>query len=168
MVFEQSIFHIKEFFDDALIQGLLFVAVGFLVDAGIRRSQATNEITKRHFEIWTYFDSQEDLQHLTDQDRDIGSAPLSTKERHFIAYVLNHIFDMYRARRALIFRHEESLTLEIQESFSAPATKAGWEELRPYQDRAFARFIDKRLKKATAKRSAQKAPKQQSASAIAE
>lgn len=131
-------------------RNLLLVAIGFLVDAGVRRSHITNEFSRQHREIWIYHDDQPDMAGLKDPDRNMAKNPLSQKESHFVGYVLNHIFDMYRARRAWIFPLPESLSLEIRELFSYPAMKSAWNALRPYQDKAFVRFVEKRLRKGRA------------------
>jgi hypothetical protein len=129
---------------DTLISTAALLFSGYLYgqDTRVKRALATFEITKFHRELWTRYDERPKLAGLFDQNRDLTVHPLVDEEVRFANFLFLHIRTSYHFEKAGVYDRPERLKEDLQETFSRPALRAAWEEMKRLHDRDFVAFIE--------------------------
>ena len=125
--------------------GLFLTAYAIFENARARRVGNLMAITAQHREIWKEPYERPQLFRVTKRDVDLDKEPISDEERLFVKLLILHLNDVHTAIRARMFVRLEGLEKDVRNFYSAPIPKAVWEELKPYQDKKFIRFVERIL-----------------------
>lgn len=129
------------------VAALLFTGFGFWSDVRVRRAQTGIDITKHHRELWSYFFEHPEFAGLVEDERDMEKKPLTTPEKFFANLALQHLRATFYASRSWIYVQPEHLPDEIRAFFSKPAVRLYWQTAQERHDRAFARFVDRQIRR---------------------
>jgi hypothetical protein len=121
---------------------LLFSAYIYRKDTKVKSAMATFEITKFHRDYWTGYYDRPGLARLRDRSRDLAAHPLADEEVRFANFLFLHIRTSYVFEQAGIYDRPERLKEDIQETFSPPAVRAAWEQMKRLHDSDFVAFIE--------------------------
>ena len=125
--------------------GLGCTAYTIWIDAKARIVSNRLAITKAHREIWSLTLTDPKLQRVRAVDSDLKKAPVSPAEELFVNFLINHLSSNFFAMKKGVLVTAEELELDISTFFSLPIPNAVWKNARPFQDKAFAAFVEAAL-----------------------
>lgn len=131
-----------------IIGGLVFS--GLALRTATRSSRTANliQITAAHRDIWRHYEEHPELAQLFDDTRSGSDA--SEAERLFVSQLILHLAATYEAARSGALVPLEGLALDVRHVFRLPVPFSIWQELRPYQNRAFVKFVDDQARRGRA------------------
>jgi len=113
------------------------------------RASTLLSLTASHREIWRQFASKPELQHALDWDAE--PEEISDDEQAWLRELILHISASFEAERLGALPRLEGLDADIRQLLAKPLPHAVWRQLRPYQNKAFVRYVEKQLKVAAEK-----------------
>lgn len=141
--FEQNWFSLIQTI--GILSGFLLAARSLALDRGIRKTEILMQLTESHREIWESFLDEANLESTLDPYRKVDTHPITFAEKRFVTSVILHMAMVHRASRHGVFQPWEGLKLDIREFLHLPVPGTVFENLRPYQEEEFLRFIDSLL-----------------------
>ena len=139
-----------------LIQSIGIVA-GIMVGVGsiwlgIRVSRASTHatrdnalltVTASHREIWRRYSEAPALRHALDWEADPNL--MTEEEQQWLRELILHLAASFEAGRLGVLPAAEGLDADVMQLMAKPLPRAVWRQLRPFQNKTFADYIDARL-----------------------
>ena len=129
-----------------IIVGFVFTAHSVRKESEARKISNMVSVAQHHYAIWKQLYERPELSRIMDRGADLGTKPLTNEELLFVTSLIQHLDMVRRMIKAKMFVKLEGLQTDIKEFFSLPIPKAVWETMKPFQDKAFIRFVGKILR----------------------
>lgn len=125
-----------------IIASLLFTA--YTLYSTNRTLRLTNlfHITQYHREIWGQLFTKPELRKILDSNIKLEDYEISEDERLFITLIILHLSATFQAIKSRAIIPIEGLDRDIIHFFSRPIPRKVWSELKKYQNRDFAEFVE--------------------------
>jgi hypothetical protein len=133
-----------------ILAGILVGATSMWI--GVRSSRTAGRvarvntlltITVNHREIWRQFSSRRELRHALDWNAQPDQ--MTEDEQQWLRELILHLAASFEAERLGVLPPMEGLDADVRQLMSKPLPHAVWRQLRPYQNSAFASYIETQL-----------------------
>lgn len=125
-----------------IVSAFLFSAYTIRREAQLRRVNTMLELSKQHNAIWRELAECPELLRVMDNQPALDTAPITPQEQRFVTALILHLDGVHRAMRSGMFVKLEGLRPDIQVFFALPIPKTVWQSAKPFQDKAFVRFVE--------------------------
>lgn len=125
-----------------IISGFIFTAVSLRRESRARKISNMIALAERHHAIWKELYHRPELARILDEQLASDSVSPTREERLFVTSLILHLDGIHRTLKAGMLVQLEGLERDVRGFFSRPVPKAVWQQLRPLQNRDFARFVD--------------------------
>lgn len=125
-----------------IVSAFLFSAYTIRREAQLRRVNTLLELSKQHNAIWRELAERPELFRVADDQPGLDTAPITPQEQRFVTSLILHLDGVHRAMRAGMLVKLEGLRPDIQTFFSLPIPQTVWQSIKPFQDKAFVRFVE--------------------------
>jgi len=125
-----------------VIIGLLFTATSLRSYTKTKQIANLLTITANHREIWKDFLENPKLTRVRDPHADFSKAPITNEERVFVALVIQHLNSVYYAISDQLVIQYHGLRQDIGQFFSLPIPRGVWDQIKPFQNTDFVRFVE--------------------------
>jgi len=125
-----------------IVGGLLFSAYTTRKDERARRISNSIAINEQYRQIWNTMYEHPELSRVLAKSVNVDKAPVSHQEELFVTTLILHLSTVYRAMKHGEFVNLEGLQKDVAEFFLLPIPRAVWENIKPFQDGNFVRFIE--------------------------
>lgn len=129
-----------------IIGGLIFTAISLRLESASRRIENLHAIVERHRNLWSQLHKDPHLARIIDPHLDLKQVVPSEKERNFILMLVLHLSVAFRASNAGLYELPKYIRQDIQQFFSLPLPQAVWNQISPFQDDDFVKFVEYILK----------------------
>jgi hypothetical protein len=113
------------------------------------RGSTLLSLTASHRDIWRQFASRPELQHALDWDAKPDE--MTDDEQAWLRELILHISASFEAERLGALPRLEGLDADIRQLLAKPLPRTVWRQLRPYQNKAFTKYVETQLRAADAK-----------------
>ncbi len=125
-----------------IIGSLLFTGITLWIDSKSRRVTNLITLTNQHRDIWSEFNRRPELARVLKSEVSLLEKPVTDKEEVFVTMIILHLSGMYQAMADRHVRAPERIEDDIRSFFSLPVPSAVWQKVRPFQDQAFAEYLE--------------------------
>jgi len=128
-----------------IIGGLVFTALGFWRNTNVTRLAFRHQLMLSHRELWNRYTDSPELRRVLVRSADLEVQPISEPEHRFVVSLISHVEFVFLATQHGLYRVIPSDLLDIRQAFAYPVIRAVWQEVSPYRDKRFVRFMEKRV-----------------------
>ena len=128
-----------------IIGGLVFSALSFHRDAQSRRVSNMLTLTGQHRDIWKVVLDHPRLSRVLDPRTDVLKSHVKMEERLFVNLLIQHLYNTFQACKTGQFMQPENLGEDIREFFRLPIPYSVWQQIKKFQDKEFAQFVERHL-----------------------
>jgi hypothetical protein len=125
-----------------VIASLSFTTFTVRKDEKARNISNLLALTSEHRDIWTAFYERPSLARVLSTKVDVRQDPVTDEESIFVTFLILHLSATYEAIQAGVFSTGQAVAEDIRWFFSLPIPQDVWERSKPFQDKAFAAFVD--------------------------
>ncbi len=125
-----------------IVAGLLFTAFTVRQDIRERRLANLMALTGQHRDIWKTLYERPGLARLLSPAANPERQPLTRQETLFVTLVVLHLSTVHRAIKHGLVSQVGGVRQDIRWFFTLPLPRAVWEQIKPFQDRDFAEFVE--------------------------
>ena len=129
-----------------IIGGLIFTGVGLHRDSKARRIGNLIGLTQQQRDIWNRAMEEPELIRVQAAERDVVKEPPTTREKLFVRSLVIYLATVHRAVRLDELLRPHGMERDIRDFFSSPLPRVVWNDLRPYQDPDFVKFVEEQLR----------------------
>ncbi|MGV3615157.1 MAG: hypothetical protein ACO1SV_07460 [Fimbriimonas sp.] len=111
----------------------------------MRQTKVTNSlvVTQHHRDLWKLSITEDCLGRVFDVSADCASQPPTEQEKMFVNMLFLHMCATYKAMRAGAIYPVDGMAEDLIDMLSHPIPASVWEEMRPFHDKVFVRFVDR-------------------------
>ncbi len=133
-----------------ILTGILVGAISIWI--GVRTSHASSRaarvdtllaITVNHREIWREYAGRPELSRALDWDAQ--PEQMTEDEQQWLRELILHLAASFEAGRLGVLPPAEGLDSDVRQLMAKPLPRAVWRQLRPYQNAAFAKYVEEQL-----------------------
>jgi len=99
-------------------------------------------VNQQYSDIWREIYDRPELARVLGKDADLKKQPVSDQEQFFVKMLIQHLQTVHWAMKMGVFVRIQGLQKDVREFFALPIPKAVWENIKPFQDSNFVRFIE--------------------------
>ena len=125
-----------------IVGGLVFTGITVRKDDRAREIDTLISVEEQYKEIWMALYERPQLSRVLKPDLDLSRRPVNDEEGLFVKLLLLHLDTVHRAMEAGMFVEIQGLHQDIRSFLSLPIPSAVWKQIKPFQQKEFADFIE--------------------------
>lgn len=130
----------------AFIAGsFLLAAISYQNETRSRQISHLFTLHEHRQAVWRPMLSQPELARIRQSNIDLTADPITTQEQIMVKMAISHLYLIFKATETKQIPTPPGIQLDIKQYFSLPIPNQVWQEVKPYQDSEFIRFISDAL-----------------------